>query len=61
MRSKEAGRQFCIDYWVNDKWPERKYDFEWLLAKFWPIPGWSDNWKETILKDKETDFSKIKK
>ena len=45
---KEHGRLFCIDYWVNNKWPERVHDWEWLMEKFWPVPTWPENWKEKI-------------
>ena len=42
----EQGRLYCIDYWLNNRWPERKHDFEWLLEKFWPVPTWPEDWKE---------------
>lgn len=53
----EKGRLFCTDYWVNDKWPERKHDFEWFINKFWPIPTWPDDWKTRIIEDEKTDWS----
>lgn len=42
----EQGRIYCIDYWLNNRWPERKHDFEWMLEKFWPIPTWPEDWKD---------------
>lgn len=33
-------------YWMLDAWKDRVHNFEWLIDKFWPIPGWSDNWRE---------------
>lgn len=42
----KKGRQFCVDYWMNNRWPERIHDFEWLIDKFWPIPTWPDDWKK---------------
>ena len=42
----KKGRQFCIDYWLNNKWPERVHDFAWLVDKFWPVPTWPNDWKE---------------
>lgn len=45
-KESELGRLFCIDFWMNNLWKERKYDFEWLIDKFWPVPGWPENWKE---------------
>ncbi len=55
MKGTEKGRLFCIDYWLNNKWPERIHDFEWLLEKFWPVPSWPENWKEQILIDQEKE------
>lgn len=58
-RDKEKGRLACIDYWINNKWPERIHDFEWLIKKFWPVPNWPENWKEQIKIDEQYDFSKV--
>ncbi|HET7099049.1 MAG TPA: glycosyltransferase [Patescibacteria group bacterium] len=58
-KEKERGRQVCIDYWINNKWKDRKYDFEWLIQKFWPVPNWPENWKEQIKIDAKYDFSKV--
>lgn len=60
-KEKEKGRLACIDYWINDKWPGRIHDFEWLIQKFWPVPNWPENWKEQIKIDAEYDFSKVGK
>jgi glycosyltransferase involved in cell wall biosynthesis len=57
-KGTEQGRLFCIDYWINNKWSDRKHDFEWLLKKFWPVPTWPDNWKEQILIDQKFDYSR---
>lgn len=40
------GTHWSADYWMNNRWPERKYDLEWLIEKFWPVPTWPENWKE---------------
>lgn len=53
--NNERGRKFCIDYWINDRWPERVHDFDWLLAKFAPVPTWPENWREQILIDKQKE------
>ena len=52
----EKGRRFCIDYWINDRWPEAVHSFEWLLEKFWPVPTWPENWKEQIKVDMLKDY-----
>lgn len=56
MEGTERGRLFCIDYWINDRWPERVHDFQWLLDKFAPVPTWPENWKEQILIDKQQAY-----
>lgn len=53
----EKGRIYCIEYWINTK--DYKYNFEWLINKFWPIKGWPENWKEQILIDREKDYSTL--
>lgn len=60
MKEKEAGRQFCIEYWIGNQWKERLHDFEWLLEKFWPVPTWPDNWKERLPIDERKDFKYAK-
>lgn len=41
--------RFSLDYWINNRWKERKYDFEWLIDKFWPVPTWPEDWEELLL------------
>jgi hypothetical protein len=45
-----VGMARVVDYWMNNRWEERKYDFEWLIDKFFPIPTWPDDWKERLNK-----------
>lgn len=54
---KEKARRYCMDYWLNNKWPDRKYDFKWLIEKFWPVPGWPENWEEKIKEDAKYDWA----
>lgn len=58
MEGTERGRVYCIEYWLNTK--DFKYDFEWLVNKFWPLNGWPENWKEQIQVDREKDYSRLK-
>lgn len=58
MEGTERGRVYCIEHWLYTK--DYKYDFEWLLKKFWPVPGWPDDWKRRIEIDKEKDYSRLK-
>lgn len=55
----EKGRVYAIDYWMTTQ--DYKYDFQWLLDKFWNfdgvgIPTWADNWKERINEDAKLDW-----
>lgn len=43
---KEAARLFTIDHWMQNRWAERKHDMGWLVDKFWPVPGWPEDWRE---------------
>jgi glycosyltransferase involved in cell wall biosynthesis len=51
MRQTE---RFGTWYWMNNKWPGQKRSIKWLIEKFWPIPGWPENWEElkTIFENK---------
>ena len=40
----------AANYWVGDKWEQRKHDFEWFVDRFMPMPTWPDNWKEVLHK-----------
>lgn len=51
----EKGRLYCIDKWLYTT--DYKHDFDWLLKKFWPVPGWTENWKERVKVDREKDYS----
>lgn len=30
----KAGQRFSKDYWLNNRWTERKYDLAWLMQRF---------------------------
>ena len=34
--SVQRGRAYCADYWLNNRWRRRIYDYEWLVEKFTP-------------------------
>lgn len=44
--SWDQGRLFSADYWVNNRWKDRKHDFEWLIDRFWPVPTWPEDWRD---------------
>jgi glycosyltransferase involved in cell wall biosynthesis len=44
-KAKSMSRQI----WFDNLWPKQIYPLSWLLEKFWPVPGWT-----------EEQFAKIK-
>lgn len=44
-REKARAEAFSFDYWWNNRWMERKRDFEWVIDHFWPIPTWPVDWR----------------
>jgi glycosyltransferase involved in cell wall biosynthesis len=42
------GNAYSFDFWINNRWTERVMDFEDLIERFWPHPGWPDDWREVI-------------
>ncbi|RJR28669.1 hypothetical protein C4564_04555 [Candidatus Microgenomates bacterium] len=45
-RQTKISYSLAANYWLGNKWTERKHDFEWFVDKFMPMPTWPDNWKE---------------
>lgn len=44
----EKAKAFTVDHWMNNRWKDRIHDFEWLIEKFWPVPGWPEDWREKL-------------
>ena len=44
----KRGNAYSVDYWMNNRWPDRIHDIAWLVEKFWPVPTWPEDralWK----------------
>lgn len=54
MADKEKARRYAIKYWLDTK--DFKYDWEWLMGKFDPVPTWPSNWREQIKEDEKQDW-----
>lgn len=39
------GNAYSFDFWWNNRWSQRIHDLEWLIDRFWPHPGWPEDWK----------------
>jgi hypothetical protein len=42
-----SGYEWSTKHWMNDEEPNMIYPFSWLVDKFWPIPGWPSDWKDS--------------
>lgn len=58
MDKAQENRSYDIaaKFFMGDKWFEgKKYNLEWFIEKFWPMPTWPDNWKELLQQWKLTN------
>ena len=37
----EHARQMNRDYWFKNSWDKQTRPLRWLVEKFWPVPGWT--------------------
>jgi glycosyltransferase involved in cell wall biosynthesis len=44
-RRKQQSERYSADFWINNKWDKRIHDFNWFIEKFWPLPGWPEDWQ----------------
>lgn len=38
---QEQARAYSRDLWFNNKWPGQVRPLRWLVEKFWPVQGWT--------------------
>jgi glycosyltransferase involved in cell wall biosynthesis len=36
------------NHWMLDKEPNLKYDIEWFIEKFYPMPTWLEDWRKQL-------------
>ncbi len=46
----KSGWEWAAKHWINDEEPNMIHKFEWLIEKFYPVPGWPENWKDKLWK-----------
>lgn len=56
-KAQQKARDICNDIFKNNKWELQRYPLSWLVEKFWPVPGWSD---EELSKIKQVPLGKPK-
>ena len=44
---REESNALMFNFWWRNKWGGRAHDLDWLIEKFWPVPGWPDDWRKT--------------
>ena len=49
VRDQEKAKDFARDLFFNNRWDKQIHPLSWLVGKFWPVKGWS-----------EEDFKKLK-
>lgn len=50
---QERAKAFARDLFFNNRWPLQKRPLSWLVEKFWPVRGWTE---EDLKKLKENTF-----
>jgi len=45
-RPLRRGNAYSCDYFMNNRWEDRKHDLSYLIERFWPIPGWPEDWEK---------------
>lgn len=55
LSGKQVGhaKKTVREIFFNNAWPLQKYSLSWLLEKFWPIPGWTE---EQLIELKKKDL-----
>ena len=43
FKEMKRGNAYSVDFWMNNRWKERKYDIDWLVERFWPVPSWPED------------------
>lgn len=44
-REQMAGWPWATAHWFNNEEPGMVHKLSWLIEKFWPIPGWPEDWE----------------
>jgi glycosyltransferase involved in cell wall biosynthesis len=52
-RQTQYAKKHSRDLFFNNKWPLQKRPLSWLLEKFWPVPGWTE---QQLADLKKNDF-----
>jgi hypothetical protein len=56
---QEKAKQYARELFFNNKWPKQIHPLSWLVEKFWPVKGWSEEDLKK-LKSNTFKFSEVK-
>jgi cephalosporin hydroxylase len=62
-RTIDKARKYSMDLWLNNRWPQQTRKFSWLVEKFWPVPGWTEEDIAALKEQERTgeDYMTIRK
>jgi hypothetical protein len=43
QRDVDRARGYSRDLWLNNRWEGRVHPLSWLLERFWPVKGWTED------------------
>lgn len=46
----DYAKSYARDLFFGNKWPQQVKPLSWLVRKFWPVPGWTDEDLASIMK-----------
>jgi len=50
-RAVQKARDFVREMFYNNKWEHQERPLSWLVEKFWPVPGWTDEELEKLKRE----------
>jgi perosamine synthetase len=53
VKDQEKAKAYAKDLFFNNKWDKQTRPFSWLVEKFWPVKGWTN---DDLVKLKENKF-----
>lgn len=45
---QEYARQYSRNLWKGNQWPGQVRPLRWVLDKFWPVPGWTEEQRDAL-------------
>lgn len=43
IAQQDAAREHSRRLWLGNAWPQAIHPLSWLVERFWPVPGWTDD------------------